>query len=207
MENILKQKPLSFKQRVTEIVKSLMFWKGRRKGIIYTRTLTLDDIRYIFWPSNFAEKYGYLGTTISYNESSPYFKALYPLILALDYEARPKWCPRWFLRFLHVFGDDKSIVRVRNRFWSNLKTRLTKGIHFTDWKTKWSDYDLRVSIMGPEHLQNLANAIETDFYMRGRKEKLFEQIKRLDPDFEWYGQSVGKLEQLLEQLKNKQDEF
>jgi hypothetical protein len=44
------------------------------------------------------EKYGYLGTP--YNEDGYYFKALYPLVLAMDYEAKPKLCPRWFLRFL-----------------------------------------------------------------------------------------------------------
>jgi hypothetical protein len=92
-----------------------------------------------------------------------------PLVLAMDYEAKPYWCPRWFLRFLHVFGNDKSVVRVRNRKLSDLHRKLTKGIVFFDWKTKWYDYDLRISISAPKHLQDLADDIEHGFYSRGRQ--------------------------------------
>jgi len=116
------------------------------------------------------ERYGYLGITF-YKEDSEYYKALYPLVLAMDYEAKPWWCPRWFLRFLHIFGNDKSIVRVRNRRLSNLHRKLTKGIQFWDWKTKWSNYDLRISIRAPKHLQNLADDIEYGFYKRGQKQE------------------------------------
>jgi hypothetical protein len=130
----------TFKERLEDLKYTILFWKGRKKKYITTRNLEWDDLRYIFFPKGF-ERYGYLGTQI-WNEGSVYFKALYPLVLALDYEAKPKWCPRWFLRFLHVFGADKSIVRVRNWRLNNLLTKLTKGIGFIDWKTKWSDYDL-----------------------------------------------------------------
>src|SRR6056300_1585906 len=160
--------PPTFKERLTSLKYSFLFWKGRKKGMIHTRSLEWSDLRYIFFPKNFAEKYGYLGTSV-WNEDSVYFKALYPLVLALDYEAKPKWCPRWFLRFLHVFGDDRSIVRVRNRTLSNLKRKLTRGISFTDWKTKWSDHDLRISIIAPERLQNLAYYIEYGYYKRGEE--------------------------------------
>ena len=51
---------------------------------------------------------------------------MYPLVLAMDYEARPKWCPRWFLRFLYVFGSDKSVVRVRNFRLHNLEKKLNE---------------------------------------------------------------------------------
>jgi hypothetical protein len=170
-----------------------------RKGMIYTRSIKLDDFRYIFFPKGF-EKYGYLGTQI-WNEKGDYFKALYPLVLALDYEAKPKWCPRWFLRFLHVFGMDKSIVRVRNHSLSNLLSTLTKGIGFIDWKTKWHDYDLRISIHAPKHLQNLADDIELGFYSRGRQEELVEQIKNLDPNAFIIWGSISRLEKQLEELK------
>jgi len=50
--------------------------------------------------------------------------------------------------------------------------KLTKGIRIWDYKTKWTDYDLRISIVGPEHLQDLAQAIELYTYTEGeRKEK------------------------------------
>ena len=168
--------------------------------MIHTRDLEWGDIRYIFFPKKL-EKYGYLGI-IFYKEDSPYFRAIYPLVLAMDYEAKPKWCPRWVLRFLHVFGNDRSIVRVRNRRLSNLHRRLTKGIAFWDWKTKWSDYDLRISISAPEHLQNLADDIEQGFYIRGRQKELAEQIKELDPNASIVLGDVGRLEKQLKELKN-----
>ena len=190
-----------FGEKLKSFLQSLLFWKGRKKGMIHTRNITLDDFRYIFFPKDFAEKYGYLGTSV-WNEKSDYFKALYPLVLALDYEAKPKWCPRWFLRFLHVFGSDRSIVRVRNFTLHNLERKLTKGIAFVDWKTKWSDYDLRISIHAPAHLQNLASAIEREFYSRGRQNELAEQIKKIDPDARIVWGSVKRLEEQLEELEN-----
>jgi hypothetical protein len=118
----------TFSEKAKSFGQSLLFWKGRSKGMIHTRDLEWDDLRYIFFPSKL-EKYGYLNITF-YKDDSPYYLALLPLVLAMDHEAKPKWCPRWFLRFLHVFGDDKSVVRVRNRTLHNLHKRLTKGIMF-----------------------------------------------------------------------------
>jgi hypothetical protein len=192
----------TLKERLTSLRYSAIFWKGRKKGMIHTRNIIWDDVRYIFFPKGF-ERYGYLGTQI-WNEDSDYFKALYPLVLALDYEAKPKYCPRWFLRFLHVFGADKSIVRVRNRRLANLLDKLTKGIGFIDWKTKWSNYDLRISISAPSHLQDLARLIlNHGFYSRGRQQELFEEIKALDPDANPIMGSVSRLEKELEELELK----
>jgi len=162
---------------------------------------TISDLRYIFFPSGF-EKYGYLGTQI-WNETGDYFKALYPLVLAMDYEAKPKWCPRWFLRLLHVYGCDRSIVRVRNWRIYNLFDRLTKGIMFMDWKTKWHDYDLRISVNAPKHLQDLADDIEYGFYNRGRQQELVEKIKELDPDVPIIWGSIELLEKQLEKLNKE----
>lgn len=187
--------------RIKEFFRSLLFWKGRKKGIVHTRNIELDDFRYIFFPNGF-EKYGYLGTQL-WDKNSKYFKAIYPLVLALDYEAKPKWCPRWFLRFLHVFGADRSIVRVRNWRLNRLLSKLTKGIAFTDWKAKWSDYDLRISISAPSHLQDLAGNIEQGFYSRGRQKELAEEIKKLDPNASIVWGSVSRLEKQLEKLENE----
>lgn len=189
-----------FSEKSKSFLQSMIFWKGRKKGIIYTRNITLDDFRYIFFPKGF-EKYSYLGTHL-WNEEGDYFNALYPLVLAMDYEAKPKFCPRWFLRFLHVFGSDKSIVRVRNRKLHNLFRRLTKGITFVDWKTKWHSYDLRISIYGPKHLQDLADDIESGFYSRGRQEELVAKIKKLDPNASIIWGSIERLEKQLEKLEN-----
>ena len=200
MKNNKFYKPPTFKQRLDSLKYSVLFWKGRKKGYIHTRSIKLDDLRYIFFPKGF-ERYGYLGTQI-WNGDSDYFKALYPLVLALDYEAKPKWCPRWFLRFLHVFGDDKSIVRVRNFRLHYLHRRLTKGVGFIDWKTKWEDYDLRISISGPNHLQDLANWIESGFYHRGYKQELVDELKQLNPDAKpsW---NIEKLKNQIEEEEQK----
>ena len=192
----------TFSEKLTEFGKSLLFWKGRKKGMNHTRNIKLDDIRAVFFPKNFYEKYHYLGA-VPYREQGDLFKAIYPLVLAMDYEAKPKFCPRWFLRFLHLFGSDNSIVRVRNRFLNDLENRLTKGIRMWDYKTKWSDYDLRISISGPLHLQNLSDGIESYFYKNGRCEELVEQIKELDPSAPIIYGSVSRLEKQLEELKNK----
>ena len=195
--------PPTFKQRLDNIKYGILFWRGRSKGRIYTRNIELDDFRFIFFPKGF-EKYGYLGTQI-WDEGGDYFNALYPLVLALDYEAKPKWCPRWFLRFLHVFGSDKSIVRVRNWTLHDLLRKLTKGIAFVDWKTKWQDYDLRISIHGPKHLQDLAEDIEGGFYSRGAQEELVEQILKLDPNASIIWGSVERFNKQLEKLEAEKE--
>jgi len=193
----------SITTKAKSFAQSMLFWQGRKKGMIYTRKIELADLRYIFCPKGF-EKYGYLGTQI-WNEDGVYFKALYPLVLALDHEAKPKWCPRWFLRFLHVFGSDKSIVRVRNRKLHNLLYKLTKGIAFVDWKTKWESYDLRISVHAPKHIQDLADWIEQGFYRKGREEELIEKIKAIDPNANIIWGSIDRLEKQLEELENGQD--
>lgn len=187
-----------FNVKAKEFAQSLLFWRGRKKGIIYTRDIGWDDIREIFFPKNFEEKYGYLGS-VPYNPKTNTFKALLPLVLAMDYEAKPKWCPRWVLRFLYVFGDDKSIVRVRNRFLSNLSKKLTGGITLYDYKTKWSYYDLRISIAAPQYLQDLADDIEYGYYQRGKREELLLSIKRIEPDFDRW-MTIKELENYLKTL-------
>ena len=190
----------TFKERMEDLKYTILFWKGRKKTYVTTRNLEWSDLRYIFFPTK-EDKYGYLN--ITFYKDSEFNKVLLPLVLAMDYEAKPKWCPRWFLRFLHVFGNDKSLVRVRNRRLINLLTKLTKGIGFWDWKTKWSHYDLRISISAPKHLQNLAMWIEHGFYSDGRQKELVEQIKAIDPEaFIMWG-SIERFEKQLAELENK----
>ena len=190
------------KEKVVDFLESLPFWRGRNKGMVYTRDIEWSDIREIFFPETFEEKYGYLGS-VPYNENSDLFKAMYPLILAMDYEARPKGCPRWFLRFLHTFGSDKSVVRVRNFRLHNLEKKLTKGIFIWDYKTKWSDYDLRITLSAPKHLQELSDSIEEGFYKRGRTEEVIEEIKRLDPTAKITNTNLERLEKLWSDLRIK----
>ena len=193
----------TLKERLEDLKYTILFWKGRKMKYITTRNLEWSDIRYIFFPTKW-DKYGYLG--ISLYKESEFTKVLLPLVLAMDYEAKPWWCPRWFLRFLHVFGNDKSIVRVRNRRLHNLHRKLTKGITLYDWKTKWYNYDLRISLAAPKHLQQLASWIEDGFYSDGRQKELVEQIKEIDPNAFIVWVSVERLEEQLEELENGKSE-
>jgi hypothetical protein len=190
----------TFKEMLRNLKYTILFWRGRKKGMIHTRDLKWDDIRAIFFPKDFYEKYHYLGS-VPYRETGDVFKAVYPLVLAMDYEAKPKWCPRWFLRFLHLFGSDNSIVRVRNRFLHDLSRKLTKGILIWDYKTKWNDYDLRISISAPSHLNELSRGIEERFYKTGRCNELVDEIKKLDPNASIVWGSVSRLEKQLEELE------
>lgn len=192
----------SVKQKLSDFSQSLLFWKGRKKGIIHTRDVTLDDIRAVFFPKDFNEKYSYLGS-VPWNEEGAIFKAMEPLVIFMDYKAKPKWCPRWVLRFLRLFGSDNSIVRVRNRTLHNLERRLTKGIQLTDYKTKWEWYDLRISVYGTDQMQDLADAIEAKFYRDGYRKDLADQIKDLDPKTKYdSGYSIDSLKNELERLEN-----
>jgi hypothetical protein len=210
MEN-MNEEPFKFKdnrpikERAVDFLHSLLFWRGRKKQMIYTRDIDWSDIKEVFLPESFEEKYGYLGS-VPHNEDSEVFKAMYPLILAMDYEAKPKWCPRWFLRFLHLFGNDKSIVRVRNFRLHYLFRKLTKGIMIWDYKTKWEWYDLRISISAPKHLQDLASAIENDFYSRGRQQDIADSILKLDREAKINWGSVDRLIKQYNELVEKKSE-
>jgi hypothetical protein len=185
-------------------LKDLTIFRGKKAkiGPVHTMNIKLNDLRVVFFPKGFHEKYQYLGA-IPWNEDGKLFQAMEPLIIFMDYKARPKWCPRWFLRFLHLFGNDNSIVRVRNFKLHNFSRKLTKGIFMYDYKTKWEWYDLRISVTGNDQIQNLADMIEYDFYKRGQREDLIEELKRYVPNPErtyW-----GSNESLREELEKFQE--
>lgn len=197
--------PKPFKERAINFFKSLLFWKGRKKGIIHTMNITWDHVRAVFFPKNFHEKYHYLGS-IPWKEDSELFLAMEPLVIFMDHKAKPWWCPRWVLRFLHLFGNDNSIVRVRNRTLANLSDKLTKGLMIVDYKTKWQWYDLRISIYGNKQMHWLADAIEEKFYKDGRREDVYLKIKQLDPTTKFtVGHTFDSLNNELERLEELQE--
>jgi hypothetical protein len=175
MKKSIFYKPTPLKERVIDFFKSLLFWKGRKKGIIHTMDIKWEHIRAVFFPKNFHEKYEYLGV-VPWNTEDDIFKVMEPLVLYMDKKAKPWWCPRWVLRFLHLFGSDNSIVRVRNRTLHNLEKRITKGYMIWDYKTKWQPYDLRISIAGNDKMNWLADAIEYKFYRDGKKKDLAKRL-------------------------------
>ena len=171
----------TFKEKATNLGQSLLFWRGRKKGMIHTRDIDLFDICCVFFPVDFYARYSYLGS-VPWNTEGEIFKAMEPLVIFMDHKAKPWWCPRWFLRFLHLFGSDNSIVRVRNRTLHDLQYKLTKGIMLVDYKTKWTDYDLRITVYGNMQIHNLAHSIENMVYEDGHRKDLYEQIFEIDPE-------------------------
>lgn len=195
-------RPTPFKEQVVNFFKSLLFWKGRKRGMVHTMNIKWDHVRAVFFPKNFYEKYHYLGS-IPWNEEGDIFQAMEPLVIFMDSKAKPWWCPRWFLRFLHLFGNDNSLVRVRNRFWSDLSNRITKGYMIWDYKTKWYHYDLRISVQGNEQMNWLADAIEDRFYRKGRREDLLDQLKELNPEKDYSFKMLTELEEEVSRLHDK----
>lgn len=155
-------------------IKDIVIFPGKKVKL--GPDITVNHIRAVFFPKDFYETYRYLGS-VPY-EGGEMFKYLEPLVILMDHRARPKWCPRWFLRFLHLFGSDNSIVRVRNKYLHNLHRRLTKGIFFLDWKSKWHNYDLRISISADEQTQEMADMIEGYVSMKGHRQDMIDYIKK-----------------------------
>lgn len=132
-------------------IKDIVLIKGRKKGSVYLQDITVDDIRAIFFPKDDQEKYKYLGVTWNiFREGSDNYKEINKFIKICDKYAKPDYYPRWFLRLLHLFGNDNSIVRVRNWRIHKLHNRLTGGIMIQDIKTKYDT--LRIYGSFPEDI-------------------------------------------------------
>jgi hypothetical protein len=168
-------------------------------------SITLNKLRAVFFPKSFYEKYGYLGS-VPWREDGELFKAMEPLVIFMDYKAKPKWCPRWFLRFLHLVGSDNSVVRVKNRTLHNLHHKLTKGIFMYDYKTKWQWYDLRISVSGNKQIQDLADDIEAVYYRKGEKQDLLDEIYKHNPAFDKLYLTTKELAVYLDDLIDKKEE-
>lgn len=132
------------KDRVRNFMASMLFWKGRKKGMIHTRDITFKDVYRCFKPEPGFE-YDYLGYAY-YNvnkDGEPKNegeKIIKEFLQRVDKIVKPKYCPRFVLHLLNLFGNDKSIVRVRNFKLHNLFIRLTGGIRITDMKWKYDSF-------------------------------------------------------------------
>ena len=182
----------------------MILFKGKKKGIVHTMDITTDNSRAVLFPKNFYERYKYLGS-VPFREEGSLFKALEPLVIFMDYKSKPNWCPRWFLRLLYLFGCDNSLVRVRNHKLSRLFSKLTKGYRIWDYKTKWADYDLCISIAGDEQCQNLADSIRSKYYRDGLKQDTYERILDIDPNTSFtVNRSLESLQKELNRLEEHQ---
>ncbi len=142
--------------------------------------ITFYDIWRALFPANRSEKYNYLGAIPS--DGYDLFDVLFPLILLMDYYAKPKWCPRWVLRLLRLLGSGRSVVYIRNYTLHDLHRKWTKGIFFYDYKTKWSSYDLRVFVSGNDAIHRLSDVICDEYYLRGHSSEMSARIIEINPN-------------------------
>ena len=63
----------------------MKLFKGKKYKFIHTMDIQLDDVRAVFFPKDFWEKYRYLGH-IPFQSEGKYFDAMLPLILLMEYE-------------------------------------------------------------------------------------------------------------------------
>ena len=140
-------------------IKDIVISKGKKAqiGPVHTRDITLEDIYCCFRPQPGYE-YDYLGYayyrvkedgTLSKHE-----QIVKEFLQQVDKVVKPWWCPRFVLRLLDLFGNDKSIVRMRNLKLSNMFSHLTGGIRITDMKWKWEEFRIYGSFT--EELDKLA---------------------------------------------------
>jgi hypothetical protein len=83
--------------------------------------------------------------------------------------------------------------------------KLTKGILLFDYKTKWTDYDLRITIWADSQCYDLARSIESRYHNDGVRLDLFERIKDIDPNTKFSQHfSVETLRKELDRLEEHQ---
>jgi hypothetical protein len=142
---------MNFKDIV--LVKSKV--KGSTAFKVTLQHITIGDVLECFFPIPGSE-YSYLGySTYDYTFILPGERLLRDFFKEVDRVARPWWCPKFVLHLLNLFGNDRSLVRVRNRFLAGVFFRLTKGIRVTDIKWKYKTF--RIYGNFTEELQTLAN--------------------------------------------------
>jgi hypothetical protein len=125
--------------------KDIIISKGKKAkiGPVHTRDITIRDLIECFIPK-LGNEYSYLGYAYysvkqdnSILQQEIYLKEFF---IEVDKVTRPKWCPKFFLRLLRLFGNDNSIIRVRNRRLHNLFNKITKGVCINDTKWKWDSF-------------------------------------------------------------------
>lgn len=131
--------------------------KPAKVGPIVTRDITIKDVLECFYPKR-GNEYTYLGYAyynVKENRTlSKHSEFLLYFFKQVDKVARPFWCPRFILRLLNLFGNDNSIIRVRNRTLHNLFNKITKHIRITD--TKWKYDSFRIYGSFTDELEKLA---------------------------------------------------
>jgi len=103
-------------------INEIIISKGKKAklGPVHTQDITIGDLMECFFHKAGGE-FGYLGYTYYYVKRDGSVtkgeELLKEFFIEVDKAARPWWCPKFVLRLLNLFGNDRSMVRVRNRTW------------------------------------------------------------------------------------------
>lgn len=88
-----------------------------------------------FYPNERTE-FIYLGhIDYLFEKETKEYNIIKSFILTVDKAARPKWCPKWFLRLLELYRDNNPTAY-------KLHNKLTKGIRIIDMGVVNHSYDI-----------------------------------------------------------------
>lgn len=146
----------------------LIFIKDKMSSKIYSYKKLLLDIWACFFPNEF-NYYSYLGfcLNIYVNSKSNEHKLLNTIFKLIDNEAKPKWCPRWFLRLLNLFGNQY----IKNKRISGVLNGLLKGIRITNISTRHHNNDIKLYGVFPDPLCYWISGLEDEIFRLKPKSK------------------------------------
>lgn len=90
-----------------------------------------------FYPNEYTE-FIYLGhVDYLFEKETKEYNIIKDFILVVDGAARPKWCPKWFLRLLELYKDNNSLA-------NKLHNKITKGIRIMNMSVVDHSYDISI---------------------------------------------------------------
>ena len=105
------------------------------------------------------KSYRYLGYTYP-DVPKSWEPIVIQLIKDIDKIARPKWLPRIVANWLYWLAMGNSIIRIRNKYWYNIWTKIPIKCHIHQIKDKYTS--LRVYVSGTNEVYELINKAEND---------------------------------------------
>jgi hypothetical protein len=83
-----------------------------------------------FFPNEYTE-FIYLGNIdYLFEKNTEEYNIIRDFILVVDRNARPKWCPKWFLRLLELYKDNNSTIdKLHNKITKNIRIMYMHTVH------------------------------------------------------------------------------
>jgi hypothetical protein len=84
-----------------------------------------------------SEKYRHIGYSYP-GVPKGWVRIVEDAIVKIERAMWPRWIPLFVKRWIHYMATGNSVVRVKNRFWYKVRTKLTKNMIITDIKDKYA---------------------------------------------------------------------